>query len=85
MIEDFVRWVYPKIVALDAYGPISLQRSYVLVENSLFIGVKYHHTISTGLSIRSLGKVVIKNDLEITNNLKEKLEKISGNKNYNER
>ena len=80
-----IRWVYPKIVALDAYGPISLQRSYVLVENSLFIGVKYHHTISTGLSIRSLGKVVIKNDLEITNNLKEKLEKISGNKNYNER
>lgn len=77
-----IRKKYPRIVALDAYGPISLQRSYVLVENSLFIGVKYHYMTSKGLSIRSLGKVIMKEDKNITKNLKERLEKISGNKVY---
>lgn len=65
---------YPKIVALGTCGPISIQRSYVKVENCIFKDVKYKYTFWRGLSLKNLGKIEIKQDEEVLKNLKEDLE-----------
>ena len=73
---------YPKLVALSTYGPISLDKSYVVVSDSIFKNVKHKYKIMQKLDFNSIGKIIIKNDKEKLKVLKEKLENIVGVKNY---
>ena len=51
---------YPKIVALQSYGVIAIQRAYVVVENCEFIGTTYKYTTSKNFDLRGLGRIVKK-------------------------
>ncbi|MBR3229321.1 MAG: hypothetical protein IKF91_00685 [Bacilli bacterium] len=73
-----IRKKYLRLICLDPYGPISIQRSYVKVNNSIFKGVRNRYTWYRGFSYKNLGKIVVKNDKKILKNLKKKLEKEAG-------
>ncbi len=84
--EKLIKKKYPRFISLNAYGPISIQGSYVVVENSIFKGVKLRrrYTFYRGISIKNLGKIVVKNDKEKNKILKDQLENIVGVKDYEE-
>ena len=73
---------YPKIVALGSCGPISIQRSYVKVKNCIFKDVRRKYTFWRGLSLKNLGKIIVKQDKNTLKGLKEVLESKVGNKLY---
>ena len=72
---------YPKMVALSSYGPISLDRSYIVIENSFF-NVKHLYTTHYEIKWSNYGKIIVNKELDDANKLKDKLEKETGNKNY---
>lgn len=76
--EQIIKKKYKKIVSLNPSAPISIQRSYVLVENSVFKGVKNSYRWYRGFSYRNLGKIVVNNDKTKTNNLRKKLNRKVG-------
>ena len=80
--ENKIKEKYPKIVTLDAYGPIAIQRSYIKVENCIFKGVKHKYTFWRGFSLKNLGRIVIKKKKKVIENLKEDLEDKVGNQIY---
>ena len=69
-----VREKYPKIVSLYKHGIIAIQRAYVVAENFIFEGIDKKYMFWRGLSLKNLGKIVVKQDKSKLSNLKEKLE-----------
>ena len=73
---------YPKVVSLYSHGIISIQRSYIVAENCIFKGIDFRYQFWRGLSLKNLGKIVVKQDKQVLENLKENLEGKVGNKIY---
>lgn len=69
---------YPKLVALSTYGVISLEGSYIEVENCIFYQTKHVYENMRGLSWGQRGKIVTRQEKKVLQNLKEKLEKEAG-------
>lgn len=75
--RDKIKRKYPKMTSLDAYGPISIQNSYVLVEESVFLGVKYPYSVFRGFSLKNLGRIDFKGQIDSAT-LKKELDKVCG-------
>lgn len=76
--KNMIKEKYPKLVMLDTYGIIAIQRSYILAENCIFDDVDYKYTMSRGVSLKNLGKIVVKNEKKEILDLKNKLENLAG-------
>lgn len=69
---------YPKLVKLATYGIISLQKSYIISENNIFIGVDFPYTRGRDNKYRNYGLIMIKDNKNQNQDLKEKLYKNAG-------
>ena len=69
---------YSKFISLNAYGIISVEKAYVLSENTVYNGAKYPYTNYRKNLDESSGRIKIKNDNKITRNLRKILEENTG-------
>ena len=68
---------YHIIVAPSSYGVISIQRSYIVVENCIYDGADNPYTYTRNGKYSNIGRIIIKNNNKLKN-LKENLLKKAG-------
>lgn len=76
---DKIKEKYDKVVALNSYGIISNQSSFVFAENTVFEGAKYPYMeYEKSKGINGIGKIVIYNERDKIKDLRKNLEAVAG-------
>lgn len=70
---------YDKVVALNSYGAIARENAYIFAKNTVFEGAKYPYLEhEKGQWFKGFGKIIIYNKKDELEELRERLEKITG-------
>ena len=80
---SLIKKKYPKIVSLSTHSVISLEKSYIVLENNIFNGTKHKYESEFEPKELKSGKIVIKSEGNNILELKNMLQETAGVKNIN--